>query len=310
MIGFVFKGLPDNVEDWRRELLARIPELDMRVWPEIGDPDTVDVALMWRAPHGEFGRYPNLKAILNLGVGVDTLFHDPDLPRDIPIARMVDPTLNQLMATYVLHAVIGYHRGFATFAERQKTREWIYQRPPLNARCRVGIMGLGVIGTDIARTLLSLGFTVSGWSRRPKEVEGVTTFAGADEMKAFLGQSDILVCILPLTEATRGMLDAEAFAALPRGAKIVNIARGAVVDEAALLDALDSGQVGGATLDVFATEPLPQDSRFWTHPSVTVTPHIAASTTPATAADQVAENIRRACAGKPLLNQVDLASGY
>lgn len=306
----VFKGLPDNVEDWRRELMARIPDLDMRVWPDIGDPDEVDVVLMWRPPHGELLRYPNLKAILNLGVGVDTLLADPDLPEGVPIARMVDPTLNRQMSTYVLHAVIRYHRKLDCFAELQQRHEWAYERPRRNEQCRVGIMGFGIIGRDIAASLLHLGFRVAGWSRSEKSMEGVDCFHGRQGLKPFLAGSDILVCILPLTDETRGMVDAGIFDALPEGACFINIARGAIVVDADLLAALDSGQLGGATLDVFGTEPLPPDNPYWSHPKVTVTPHIAASTTPATAADQVAENIRRARSGLPLLNQVHHETGY
>jgi len=308
-MALLFKGLPDNVEIWRRELTARIPDLEMRVWPDIGDPADIDVAFMWRPPHGVFGQFPNLRAILNLGVGVDPLLTDPDLPRHLPIARIVDPSLTREMASYLVHACLTYHRRFDHFAELQRQKRWEYERPRGNASCRVGIMGLGVLGGGAAETLRDLGFSVAGWSRSPKSIPGVESFHG-DGLKAFLARTDILCCVLPFTPQTEGMLDADLFAALPRGARFVNIARGALVVEKELLAALDSGHIAGATLDVFAAEPLPAESPFWDHPRVVVTPHVAGSTSPATAAPVVAENILRARAGRPLLNQVSLDAGY
>jgi glyoxylate/hydroxypyruvate reductase A len=306
----LFKGLPDNVEDWRRELTKRIPDLEMRVWPEIGDPADIDVTFMWQAPPGELLKFPNLKAILNLGVGVDPLLADSTLPRHLPIARMVDPSLTRQMTTFLIYSVIHYHRGLDKYAAYQRERRWVYERAKVNSTCRVGIMGLGVLGADAATSLRDLGFAVAGWSRTPKSLDGIECFHGAAGLDAFLARTDILCCILPLTPDTRGMIDAKFLAKLPRGAKFVNIARGALVVDADLLAALDSGQIGGAVLDVFTKEPLPQDSPFWSHPKVVVTPHIAGNTNPVTASDQVAENIRRARAGRPLLNQVNLDVGY
>ncbi|MBM3572375.1 MAG: glyoxylate/hydroxypyruvate reductase A [Alphaproteobacteria bacterium] len=309
-MALLFKGLSDNVEEWRRELTRRIPDLDMRIWPDVGDPADIDVAFTWQAPHGEFKRYPNLRAILNLGVGVDTLLTDPDLPRHVPVARMVDPSLTRQMTTYLLHAVIHYHRRFDHFAALQREASWKYERGRNNGACRVGIMGMGVLGGDAAQALRGLGFAVAGWSRTAKSIAGIEGFHGADGLTPFLARTDILCCILPLTAGTRGIINADLLRRLPRGTRFVNISRGAVVIEPDLLAALDLGHIGAAMLDVFTKEPLPADSPFWRHPRVVVTPHVAGNTTPATAADQVAENIRRARAGQRLLNQVDLDVGY
>ncbi|MCO5089777.1 glyoxylate/hydroxypyruvate reductase A [Bosea sp. (in: a-proteobacteria)] len=309
-MALLFKGLPDNIDVWRRELTALIPDLDMRVWPDVGDPAEIDVAFMFRPPHGEFLKYPNLRAILNLGVGVDPLLTDPDLPRHLPIARIVDPSLTSEMASYLVHSVLHYHRRFDHFRELQQQKRWEYERPRGNASCRVGIMGLGVLGGGAAATLRDLGFTVAGWSKSPKTIEAVQSFHGRDGLDAFLSRTDVLCCILPSTPETKGLLNAALFSRLPKGARFINIARGALVVEADLLAALDSGHLAGATLDVFATEPLPVESRFWDHPKVIVTPHVAGSTTPATSAPIVAENILRARAGKPLINQIDVDAGY
>ncbi len=305
----MFLSAEDPAEAWRDELRARIPDLDFRIWPEIGDPAEIDVALVWRPPPGELARYPNLKAILSLGAGVDGLIADPTLP-DVPIARMVDPSLTRTMAEYVLLAVLRHHRQFDLFERAQRARKWAFAFPPQAAQRRVGIMGLGELGGAAARTLARHGFTVAGWSRTPKAIKDVTSYAGRSELHPFLHRTDILVCMLPLTAETMGILDAETFAELAHGAYVINVARGGHLVEADLIAALDSGHLGGATLDVFRTEPLPPDHPFWDHPKILITPHIASYCQPATAADGVAENIRRALAGQPLLHQVNRKRGY
>jgi len=307
---FVLKALNDNVDEWRRELISHVPDLDIRIWPDIGDPSDVDLALMVRPPLGELKRYPNLKAFLNLNVGVDTLLFDPDLPRHIPMARTVDPGLVQMIVTYLVYGVIRYHRSFDKFARNQPDARWEYLRARSNHHCSVGIMGLGVLGSSAAAALRDLGFTVAGWSRTPKTLDGVEVFHGRDALSSFLGRSDILCCVLPLTTDTRQLLNRTTLSQLPHGARLINIARGSVIVEQDLLSALDTGQLGGAMLDVFDEEPLPPDSPFWLHPEVVVTPHVAGNTNPATAAPQVAENIRRVRQGLPLINQIDLSRGY
>ena len=305
----MFLSPDDPAELWREELCARMPELEVRIWPEVGDPAAIEAALVWRPPPGELARYPNLKAILSLGAGIEGLIADPTLP-DVPIARMVDPSLARTMTEYVLLAVLRHHREFDRFERAQRAREWAYRFPPQAAERRVGIMGLGELGAAAARALVAHGFAVFGWSRTPKALKGVTSYAGRSELQTFLHQTDILVCLLPLTALTRGILDALTFAALPHGACVINVARGAHLVEADLLAALAAGHLGGATLDVFQTEPLPPESPLWSRPEVLITPHVASYSLPATAADGVVENIRRARAGQPLRHQVDRARGY
>lgn len=308
-MALMFLSPEDPPEAWRRELLARMPELDFRIWPEVGDPAEIEVALVWRPPPGELARYPNLKAILSLAAGIDALLEDPELP-DVPLARLVDPSLTRTMSEYVLLAVLRHHREFDRFEREQRARRWAFSFPPQASQRRVGVMGLGVLGAAAAGTLADHGFPVSGWSRTPKAIQNVTSYAGRSELHTFLHRSDVLVCLLPLTAGTRGILDADVFASLPHGACVVNVARGEHLIEHDLIEALDSGHLAGATLDVFRTEPLPENSPLWAHPKVLITPHVASFATAASAADGVVANVRRALAGEPLEHAVDRAEGY
>ena len=308
-MALLFLSPDDPAEAWRAELQERIPDLDVRIWPEVGDPADINIALVWRPPPGELARYPNLRAILSLGAGIDGLIADPDLP-DVPLARMVDPSLTRTMTEYVLLAVLRHHREFDRFERAQQARDWAYAFPPQVADRRVGILGLGELGSAAAQALVAHGFEVLGWSRSPKALHGVVSYAGRSELHNFLHRTDILVCLLPLTADTVGILDTATFAALPHGACVINVARGQHLVEDDLVKALDSGHLAGATLDVFREEPLPLASPLWTHPKVLVTPHVASYSLPATAAEGVAANIRRVLAGEPLLHQVDRARGY
>ena len=305
----MFLSSDDPAELWREELQARMPELEVRIWPEVGDPAEIELALVWRAPPGELARYPNLKAILSLAAGIEWLVIDPTLP-EVPIARMVDPSLTRTMSEYVLLAVLRHHREFDRFEREQRACSWAYSFPPQAADRSVGIMGLGELGASAARQLVAHGFPVLGWSRTPKAIEGVTSYSGHGELHAFLHRSQVLVCMLPLTAETRGILDAGTFNGLPHGAFVINVARGDHLVEADLLAALDSGHLAGATLDVFRTEPLSVEDPLWRHPKVLITPHVASYSLPSTAAYGVVDNIRRALAGQPLRHQVDRDRGY
>jgi len=308
-MALMFLSPDDPPEAWRAALLAEIPELDFRIWPEVGDPAEIDVALVWQPPPGELARYPNLRAILSLGAGIDGLLAQAGLPA-VPIARMVDPSLTRTMTEYVLLAALRHHRHFDRFERVQRAGRWSFALPPQAADRRVGVMGLGVLGSAAAASLAAHGFLVAGWSREAKQLAGVDSFAGRAGLAAFLARTDILVCLLPLTRDTEGILSAATFAGLPRGAFVINVARGAHLAEADLIEALDSGQLAGATLDVFREEPLPPDNPLWRHPKVLITPHVASYASPLTAAEGVAENIRRARTGRPLLHQVDRDRGY
>ena len=300
----------DTAADWREHLLRALPGLDFRVDPDVGDPADIESAMVWKAPPGEMRKYPNLKLIINIGAGVDYILKDSTLPQGVPIMRLVDPEQNRMMAQYVLHAVLRWHRDFPALEKARRERRWQYIHPRETAELPVGIMGLGHIGTHVAQELLRQGFPVSGWSRTPKQVEGVTTFHGMDQLKPFLARSQILVLIMPFTKETDGIVNRDVLYALPRGAKIVNIGRGQLVDEAALAAAIREGQISRAMLDVFRTEPLPADHPFWDIEEIEITPHLASIAIPRSSALQIADNIRRLRAGQPLLNIVDRKRGY
>ena len=309
-MALLFLSEADPVDEWRDALLAEIPDLDFRVWPDqVGDPDEIDLALVWRPPAGELRRYPNLKAILSLGAGIDSMLQDQTLP-DLPLARMVDPSLTRTMADYVLLAALRHHRQFDLFEREQRRSNWSFAFPKAAQERMVGIMGLGVLGKAAALALQAQGFGVAGWSRSTKSIKGIDTYHGKDQIDAFLARTEILVCLLPLTDETEGILNAGLFKKLPKGAYLINAARGRHLVEADLIDALDGGRLAGATLDVFETEPLPDHSPLWLHERILITPHVASYCLPKTAAKDVAENIRLARDGKTLKHQVDRSKGY
>lgn len=308
-MALLFYSRDDDPDAWRRELSSRLSRLDMRVWPEVGDPAEIDAALVWRPPPGLLSDLPNLRCILSLAAGVDQLLADPTLP-DLPLCRLVDPSLTATMSEFVLLQVLKYHRGLDVYARRQRRTEWRLDLPPPAAQTVVGVMGLGELGSDAARVLAAHGFAVRGWSRTEKAIEGVRCFAGAAQLGTFLAETAILVCLLPLTEETRGILDARLFERLPQGARLVNVARGAHLVEADLIAALDRGHLAHASLDVMVQEPLPPKHPFWRHPRIDLTPHTASYGQPGSAAVAVAENLRRLAAGETLRDVVDRSRGY
>jgi glyoxylate/hydroxypyruvate reductase A len=295
---------------WSHELLRLMPELDIRVWPAVGREEDVDVALVWKPPQGVLRGFSQLKLIISLGMGIDHLLRDRTLPPQVPITRLVNNSIVTQIGAYVCWAVLQQHRSFTVYQQLQQRRRW--QPLPLayTTACPVGILGLGVLGRHTAKILLTLGFSVLGWSRRAKALENIQCFHGSQGLFEMLAQCSILVCLLPLTTATKGIMDATTLATLPQGAYIINCGRGAHLVEEDLLKALDQGHIAGATLDVFQQEPLPPEHPFWGHPKICVTPHIAGITDPYTAAPQVVENIRRMQTNQPLLNVVDRNLGY
>lgn len=309
-MALVFYSESDRFEAWRDALAEAVPDLDVYDWDAVPEPASVEFALVWTPPHGSLRRFPKLKAILNLGAGVDALLKDDDLPPGVPIVRMVDDDLAKSMGEYVLLHALRYHREVPRLEAQQRTHDWTIVESPTARHCRVGIMGLGGMGGEAARHLLAVDFDVAGWTRSPREMPGVECFHGAEGLGPFLARSDILVCLLPLTPETEGILDRDLFAQLPRGAYLINAGRGGHQVEADILAALDSGRLAGATLDVFRTEPLPPDSPFWTHPKVTVTPHNASVAHPRSAIRHVADSIRRVRAGEPLRHVVTREAGY
>ena len=307
--------LPDQYEAWHEALKKADPSIEILDWPYDGEVSAVEQALVWQTPEGELAQYPRLKLILSIGAGVDHLLNDPDLPEKVPVLRMVEPGLTRagslgLEELHVVWAVLSHHRFMIDYAEMRLQKEWgfIQQLPPESRR--VGIMGLGVLGRAAIDRLKPFGFQLRGWSKSPKDIPGVTCYHGPDSMASFLRETDILVCLLPLTDMTQGILDANVFADMPKGAAVINVARGGLLKEKDLLAALDSGQIAGATLDVFEKEPLGKRSTIWRHPRIQMTPHIASMIVFETAAQQVVEAIRRSSAGEGLEGLVDRDKGY
>jgi glyoxylate/hydroxypyruvate reductase len=267
----------------------------------------VDIALIASPPAGTLKKLHKAKLIHHLWMGVEALLADPELPRNVPLARLIDPGMVAAMSETVLWSVLDWHRRRNRYREQQAARLWKRHRQYLAADHTVGILGLGELGSDAASKLVALDFNVAGWSRRPKSVPGVHCFT---ELSSLLRQSDAVVCLLPLTAQTRGILNATNLGSIKKGGCIVNLARGGHVVTADLLAALDSGHLAHAYLDVFESEPLPADSPLWSHPRVTLTPHVAALTEPRTAVAKIVENIERVRRGEPALHLVDFNAGY
>ena len=300
-----------TMQDWKAALLAVDPSLEIRLFPDAGNPADIEAAVVWTAHDMmELRRYPNLKLIVSMGAGVDHLLRPPGPPPGIPVARLKDLLLTSAMAEWVLLNVLRFHRQDPEYRALQQRKEWLELSAPSTAERRIGILGIGELGSASARVLTALGFPVMGWSRSAKTLPGVQTFHGADGLMAMAAQTDILICLLPLTPPTRGVLNAKLLSALPRGAYVINGARGGHMVAEDMLAALDSGHLAGAALDVFEPEPLPAESRFWSHPKVFLTPHAASITIPSSVAPQVVENIRNMRAGQPLINLVDFSLGY
>jgi glyoxylate/hydroxypyruvate reductase A len=294
---------------WKKVLEAGLGPLDFRRLDSLGNKDDIEVALAWKPASGLLASFPNLKLIVSLGMGVDHLLSDDKLP-DVPITRIMDDGLIGQMSEYALYWALRHHRNIDKYAASQRAQKWKVEDFVDTIHRRIGILGLGTIGQDTAKKFAALGFPTAGWSRTAKDLPGIETFHGADGFARLLGQSDILVNVLPLTPDTRGIMDAKAFAALPKGAYFINMARGGHVVDEALLAVLDSGHLSGAVLDVFNQEPLPAEHPYWKHPKVHVTPHIAGATNPRTASPGVIENIKRLRSGGTLMHCIDPKAGY
>ncbi len=309
-MALIFRSEVDRAELWRAALALAMPDLEFRDWEEPGDPSDVEFALVWRLPRGGLRRFANLKVIFSLGAGVDHLLGDTGLPGGVPVVRMIEPELTRGMIEYVTLHVLRHHRRQREHEAQQRAGEWNIIVVPTAPSRRVGIMGLGVLGAAAAAALVALEFDVAGWSRTQKTVARVETFHGEAGLSRFLAHTEILVCLLPLTGETGGILNAGLFAQLPGGASLVNAARGGLQVEDDILAALESGRLSEVTLDVFQTEPLPAGHPFWTHPRVTITPHSAGITDPDGGARRVAEIIGRFRRGEALPNIVDPGAGY
>jgi D-3-phosphoglycerate dehydrogenase/glyoxylate/hydroxypyruvate reductase A len=296
------------VEHQRTALAALAPDERIYTDPDVAPPAEIEALLAYRLAGGIAPRFPALRFIACAGAGVDELLAAPDLPARVPVVRAVDPLQGQRMAQYVALMVLRFHRDLPRLEAQHAEARW--QRFVPEDERTIGVMGYGSIGMPVVDVLSRLGFPLVVWTRLPRRIEGARGFSGPEGLAPFLAQSRILVCTLPLTPQTRGLLGAPALAALPRGAYLVNVSRGAVVREPDLVAAVDAGHLAGAALDVFETEPLPATSPLWRHPRILCTPHIAAMPRPGFAARQFLDNLERARAGLPLANVVERSRGY
>jgi glyoxylate/hydroxypyruvate reductase A len=306
---FVYKADGQRGRLWAEIFRHEAPEIDFRLWPEIGDANGVRYLAAWVPPDDLGACFPNLELLFSTGAGVDQ-FDFAALPPQLPVVRMIEPGIVQGMVEYVTHAVLDLHRDMPAYRRAQQHRQWRPIPVRTAAECRVGVLGLGSLGQAVLAQLVALGFDAAGWSQSRHEVPGVHCHAGVGELDAFLARTQILVCLLPLTDATRGLLNAALFAKLPRGASLVHVGRGPQLVSADLLRALDAGQLAEAVLDVTDPEPLPESDALWSHPRVRITPHIASMTQPQTAARVVIDNLRRHARGEPLVGLIDRAQGY
>ena len=305
----IYKSDPQRGALWQQWLAQHAPDIQLHLWPELGDPQQIEVLIAWQPPETLMETFPNLKVLLSVGAGADQ-FDLAALPPDLPVVRMIEPGLTQGMVEYVTFAVLGLHRDMVRYLQQQREEKWLAHSVKPAATRRVGVMGLGELGQAALRQLASFGFDCAGWSRTPRELDGVECFHGAAQLGAFLARSDILVCLLPLTAETRGLLNRDLFSQLPRGAALVQAGRGAQLNHQDLLDALDSGQLGAAVIDVTDPEPLPPAHPFWRHPAIWLTPHIASQTQNESAVAALLENLRRYQRGEAMIGLIDRARGY
>jgi glyoxylate/hydroxypyruvate reductase A len=292
---------------WLEGFRAQLPGVDITEWAP-GAPQA-DHAVVWAPPQQFLDEQPALRGIFNIGAGVDALLK-LRLPPGAVLVRLDDAGMSVQMAEFVCHALIRHFREFDGYEADVAAGKWSYRKPRLRAEFPVGVMGLGVLGERVARTVAQFDFPVNGWSRTPKALDGVRGFAGVAQLPDFLAASRVLVCLLPLTPETQDILNRDTLARLQPGGYVINVARGAHVVDDDLLALLDSGHLAGATLDVFRTEPLPAEHPFWRHPKITVTPHTSARTLREESIAQIAGKILALQRGEPIAGVVDPARGY
>lgn len=300
-----------NLAEWQQALAQALPGKTLQVYPAIENPAAVKIALVAKPPAGVLATFPNLELICSLWAGVDKLLADPTLPATPTLTRLIDPRLTSAMVETVLTHVLLAHRQIPAYLRQQQQKMWQPLNQPHAFERRVGILGLGALGSTVAIALQNLGFQVAGWSRTPRaNLPGITCYSGEAGLAELLAQSEILVGLLPQTSQTQGLLSAPRLALLPKGATVINVGRGELIVEEDLLTALNAGHLANAILDVFAVEPLPPTHPFWAHERILVLPHVAATTDPRSAAFIVANTIRRYRQGAALPEKVDRQTGY
>ena len=301
---------PAREKWWLEHMQSLLPEVECRLLSDPGDPAEVEIAVVWKPPAGALKQFPNLRAIVSIGAGIDHVLVDPELPKHVPIIRTTGEDLKIRMREYVTLHVLRLHRRLPEIEAAQERREWLQLVNPPAYERRVGFLGLGDLGADCARRSQHSASTSPAGPDDRRSIDDIESFAGQDRLADFLARTEILVCLLPLTSATEGILKTDLFDQLPRGASIINAARGGHLVDDDLLQALDSGQIRAATLDVFHTEPLPSDHPFWSHPKVLVTPHVASLIDPVAGGKAIAANVRKFLAGESVPDLVDLEQGY
>jgi glyoxylate/hydroxypyruvate reductase A len=308
-MALLYKADPARGEQWQALFAEHAPDIQWRAWPDVGDGTQVEYLAAWQAPDDLENVLPNLKVLFALSAGVDQLDLSR-IPLSLPVVRLLDPGISQGMCEYANWAVLSLHRDMLRYRQQQVAGHWQAHRLLPASKRRIGVMGLGLQAQHILASLKPFGFALSGWARSQHRIEGVTCHAGVEQLPAFLAQCDILLCVLPLTEQTEGILNKALFAQLPKGAALINMGRGGHLREDDLLQALDRGQLSAAILDVLLQEPAAMDHPFWKHPQIMLTPHIAAMTQPESAFAGLLENIRRFERGEKMLGQVDRGQGY
>jgi glyoxylate/hydroxypyruvate reductase A len=291
-------------------IVAGLPHDEIRVWPDVGNTADVQIAMIHRMPHGFLAGFPNLRLVSAVGAGVDHFTSDPDWPPNVSLVRVTDPTFASGMADYVLLWVLFHQRDMPTLLDAQRRHEWTHMPTRHAQATRVGVLGLGQMGSAVCERLVACGYDVHGWSRNPKDRAGVACYDGEAGFRDLLTRIDILVNLLPLTVETQGLLDARAFARLKTGAVLISAGRAEHIVETDLLAALASGQLRAATLDTATIEPLPKDHPFWTVSNLFITPHCASTAPMRVVAESFVENIRRFRAGEPLKDPVEVRNGY
>lgn len=298
------------MSSWKQAIKTADPNIDIDMWPAIQDKEKVQFAVCWNQPSHLLDSFPNLKAVSSLGAGADHLLADESLPQSVDICRIVSPSLINQMKEYVLGCVINVRRNFLHYFRQKDQQKWQVHHHTNITDLDIGVMGLGEIGRPVAKQLAEMGYHVSGWSRSTKKIPNIQSYAGVERLPDFLNATQLLICLLPLTEETKGILDLELFKQLQPDGWIINGARGEHMVDEDLIYALDSNIVQGAWLDVFSEEPLPDKHPFWNRPNIMVTPHVASITQPEKVADQIVDNYKRALSGMELNHTVDRERGY
>jgi len=305
----LYRGPQERGDCWQELFNDALPDVVWHHWPKVERKDAIELMVTWKLPRDYQQDYPNLKVIFSVGAGVDQL-DLATVPEHIKVVRMLDPGIAKGMSEFIAMHVLNIHRETFSYINSNPSASWKQLSTKANHKRRVGILGLGNLGQDAAKTLLNLGFSVNGWSRSVKDIKGVSCFSGNAELSTFLAQSDILVSLLPLTEQTRGLLNDKTLLSLPKGASLINVGRGEQLIPEDLLALLDSQHINYAVLDVFEIEPLAENHPFWQHPKVVVTPHIAAITQNDSAGSVLIENVQRYLNNQPMVGIVDRSLGY